>query len=207
MALTQAEWYKKLKAFVPEWYFENEHFQVGHFQALAKLLAQIQADADDSIEQTFIDTADGGYLDLHGSERTVPRFTGELDAPYRPRIKAITNTVNRPALKALVDSLLVVGECIITEDYENSLFFSRGVYQNRAFLLITNLYNAFTIVLENQTHEPYSFLDRGAYMSRGDYMGELAAPQELFESIVSAVNKAKAFGVFYRLVERTQNAS
>lgn len=202
MALTQAQWFEKLKGFVPAWYFEQEHYQVAHFQALALLLSQAQEYGEERRDAAFITTGTDPELDLQGYEVNVDRLPGEFDSLYRPRIQSLANQVNRIAIKRLVDALLIMGQSVIVEDFDADLFFDRDIYADRGYLLVTAIYNTFTIVVENQKHSPYSFMDREYFNDREDFIGTNESPQSIFDAIVAAVNQAKAFGVLYRVAER-----
>lgn len=202
MALSQAQWYEKLKSWVPTWFWQQKAYQEAHFQALAKILSTMQAAAEESTTQTFIASASGSHLDLHGDERTTPRLSGEIDSTYSTRIRSLANLSNKVSIKQLVDELLIIGECVIGEDFNSFLFFNRDAYMNRGLLILESILNTFTIVFENQTRSPESFLDREYFMDRGDVFGTLEASDEFFRSIIAAVDRAKAFGTFYRVIER-----
>jgi hypothetical protein len=178
-ALTQQQWFDKLKRFVPSWYFEDENHQVGHMMGLAKILETLQADAANHIAETFIRTAAGEFLDEHGDERTVVRSSGEQDDSYRERIRILTNTVTYTNLKALVDALLDTGtllteggDGLLTEDGDsletsgrsylvenwNYGFFDDGVDETGLFfdapdsvwLDRTKVYNWLTFIIPTQ---------------------------------------------------------
>jgi hypothetical protein len=119
-ALTQQQWYDKIKRFLPSWYFEDLNHQHGHLMGLSKLMETFQADVAAHIGETFIETAAGDFLDEHGDERTVLRLSGELDPSYRERIRILTNTVTYTNLKNLVDALLDSGN-LLTEDGDGLL--------------------------------------------------------------------------------------
>lgn len=183
MALTQAQWLEKLKSFLPAWFFQEEHYQEAHFNALAKLLATLQADCEEHKAATFITQAEDEYLDSLGEERSTPRIDGESDATYAARVRNLANQSNKQAIKALVDDLLIVGTCIIAEDdYGGGTFCDRGEYANRAALLIERIRNTFTVLVDKQT---------------GD-------PSAMFVALVEAVDRAKALGTLYRVIERTE---
>lgn len=200
---TQDQWYEKIKAWVPSWVFNDEYYQVAVFEAISKVIFELETRADEHQAETFIETADGGYLDEHGLERSLDRAPGELDPVFRERIRYITNSTSKPAIKRLVDALLTVGECTITEDFDGSVFCNRDDYMNRGAVLITAIYNVFSIIVDKQVHAPYSFCDRENFLNREDYIGEEDSLLSLFQQIVIAVDKAKALGTLYRLIERT----
>lgn len=200
---SQEDWYKKLKSFVPGWFFEEEE-QINEavFQGLAALFSELELRADEHQAETFILQADSGYLDEHGFERNLTRGDGELDPPFAERIRNIINTSNRPAIKALVDALLEVGESTVVEDFDHNLYFNRESFFNRGEIFIDAIYNVFSIIVDRQVHAPYSFYDREYFYTREDFIGTNESSLKLFELIVDAVNRAKALGTLYRLVER-----
>lgn len=116
--LTKQQWYDKIKRFVPAWYFQDELNQKAHFMGLAKLMETLQQDVSDHFDETMIETADGEFLDEHGSERSITRKTAESDTDYRPRIRIFLNTVAYTNLKALIDDLIEAGNpCTLIENW------------------------------------------------------------------------------------------
>lgn len=199
--MTKAQWYTTLKGWLPDWWSitgEDEAILWG----MAAVLEKLQASMGDHVAQTFIMQAEEGYLDEHGGERNLTRLAGEINTNFAERIRNIANTTNRPALKLLVDALLDVGECTIVEDWENGTFFNANDFLNRGELLINAIYNAFSIIVDNQVHAPYSFFTREDFCDREDFVGTNESSLELFQQIVEAVNAAKALGTVYRLIER-----
>lgn len=199
--MTKAQWYTTLKGWLPDWWSisgEDEAILWG----MAAVLEKLQASMGDHVAQTFIMQAEEGYLDEHGGERNLTRLAGEINTNFAERIRNIANTTNRPALKLLVDALLDVGECTIVEDWENGTFFNAEDFLNRGELLIDAIYNAFSIIVDNQVHAPYSFFTREDFCDREDFIGTNESSLELFQQIVEAVNTAKALGTVYRLIER-----
>ena len=204
MALTQAQWYAKLRSFFPRWYFQEEQNQTAHLQGLASLLATVQDEVDGHVANTMLLTAAGEYLDEHGLERAVARLTSEMDAEYRIRVQSLANQSNKPAIKAIVDALLINGESIILEDYEAQIFASREAFLNRGHLLLEQVFNAFSIVVDPQIHAPYSFCDREYFADRENYIGQAESSQLVFDLILAAVNRVKAFGALVRIIERLE---
>lgn len=202
MAQTKEQWLEKLKSWVPGWFFESPHYQEALFESLAEILAAKQADSEDLTKQTFITQAHDGFLDLHGSERSVTRKSGESDSFYSYRIRNVRSASDTQSLQALVAQLLINGSPVILEDFEAQAFCSRNIFLNRGAILTEAINPAFTIVIDNQTHSPYSFFGREYFSNRSDFIGEIEAPQSLFDAIIATVNEAKAFGVLYRVLER-----
>jgi hypothetical protein len=201
--MTQEQWYNKLKTSFPKWFFQEEENQIALLQGIAKMFSEIETDIDNHIDETFISTAIGLFLDTHGGERSIDRLSGEFDAQYRERIRRLSNQSNKVAIKAIVDSLLMLGQCIIVEDFEGGIFCNREYFVNRAAILIDPLIeNTFSIIVDKQLHAPYSFVDREYFCNRGAFVGTIYSSQYIFDLIVEAVNRAKALGTLYRIVER-----
>jgi hypothetical protein len=116
MALTSDEWFQRLKSWVPGWFFDSEGVQGALFRSIASGLNQVQSDSDELLSQTFISTASGNYLDLHGSERRITRNSGESDATYSSRVRIATNTATDPSMEQLIDGTLNNGVSQIIEN-------------------------------------------------------------------------------------------
>ena len=203
MALTQDQWFTKLKNLVPSWVFENKSENVAIFKGMAKVLEQSQKDLDSHIAETFIDSATEEYLLIHGEERSVDRLDGEFISAYRQRVKQIVSNSNLPAIKSLVDALLIRGEStIIVHSSESGNFLDRLSFLDRNIIDFQVLYNAFTILIDYQIPEPTSFLDRGVFLDREFLQGSSISSDTVFSNIIKAVNKNKAYGTVYRLIER-----
>lgn len=202
MALTKEEWYEKLKGQVPSWVFQSEPRNRAIFKGMAAVLAQFEQDTQAQVDETYIDRASGEFLDVHGDERDKERLAGEADGSYAARIKEIKNASNCPDLKAIVDSQLIRGESTIIENYATENFLDRGAFLNRNVIGVEVIYNAFTILVNQQIPEPSGFLNRESFLDREFLMGSNESSIELFNAIVAAVNKEKAFGTVYRLIER-----
>jgi len=198
---TKAQWYGKLQGWLPQWWF-SQNPDEAVLWGMAAVLEKLEGSLTEHQLETFILEAATGYLDEHGLERNLARFRGELNPPFAERIRNITNTTNVPAIKAIVDALLEIGEATIVEDYEASVFYGREHFFNRGEILIVAIYNVFSIIVDNQLHAPYSFYERANFYVREDFHGAKESSLELFELIVEAVNRAKALGTLYRLVER-----
>lgn len=204
------DWYKKLKSWIPSWYFLDEidnvnsqsGNQVAHLYALARILSYNDQQAHEHVRSTFIEYAEGSVLDEMGRERKVLRLPGELDAQYRIRIRNISFNGDCPTLKQLIDSVLIAGESKIIEDWNSSLYFNRDFFYNRGDLLLEKIENVFTILVDKQLHEPYSFFDREYFYNRGDFVGTGLSSEYVFELIKAIVDENKAKGTLYRVVEK-----
>jgi hypothetical protein len=200
MALTQAQWYQKLRGFLPAWWFEQENHQDAVLQGMSAIFAELDVEADNHFNETFITRSTAPVIDAHGAERNVTRLSGELDQPLSQRIRYILNQSNPNAIATLVNSLLVRGTCTVREHATDRIFCG-GSFLNRHEVFTDEFYNVFSIVVDKQVHDPYSFLSRGNFASRGDFVGSNESSLAQFQAIVEAVNKAKAFGVLYRVTE------
>lgn len=203
MALSQDQWFFKLKRLVPSWVFEKNLENIAVFKAMAKILEQSQIDSDLHIAETFIDQATSEYIELQGQERSVDRFTGETLSSYRERIKRIVSNSNVPAIKSLVDALLIRGESTLIEHTrESGNFYNRNSFLNRNIIDFDVLYNAFTILIDYQIPEATSFYNRESFLNREFLSGSSISSDAVFENIIKTVNKNKAYGTVYRLIER-----
>ncbi len=205
MALTQAQWYARLRTWVPSWFLMRESKNVAILQAFAKVMADRGDENDQLIAKTFLATAELAWLDTHGHERTVERLVDETDDLYVLRIRSgnMLSRTNRVAIQSVVDGLLARGPCRITEDWnlQDRCYADRGFYLNRDCYLNDPVKDAFSIIVPRQTHDPYSFLSRGYYASRADYVGTGVESNAIFASIIKVVDDMKAFGALYRIFE------
>lgn len=200
--ITQDEIFEKLKAAIPGHYFCEDGLNEAVFQGIAAVLHKVYTEAENHFNETFICNAVGGYLDEHGFERNLVREDGETTSNFQQRVKNLINTTSCDEIKRVVDALLDVGESTIIEDFNSNAFYSRDFYFNRSTILIEEIKDAFSIVVDNQVHEPYSFYSREYFFTREDFVGRLISSFELFELIVKTVNRNKACGTSYRLIER-----
>src|SRR4051812_27763030 len=112
MALTQDQWFEKIKKFVPSWYFEKYVYAPAVFKAVAAVFQAIQEDTDDAQASTFILQSAAPVDDLHGDERNLPRGSGESDGSYNFRIQnALFVPVGGEQLQILIDNDLNNGNC------------------------------------------------------------------------------------------------
>lgn len=202
MALTKEQWFKKLSSLVQPW-VTRESNSIAVFKGMAAILEQAQIDYEQHISETFIDTATDDYVALQGDERSVFRLSGESLSSYRSRVKRIINQSNLPAIKALVDSLLIRGESTIIEHSQFSgSFLDRQFFLNRNIIDYQVLYNAFTILIDFQIPEATSFYNRESFLNREFLNGSSLSSDTVFNNIIQAVNANKAYGTVYRLIER-----
>lgn len=185
MALSQAQWFAKLKSWVPTWFVqESSGYAVAHMKALAKVLSQMQTDSEDETSQTFLLEATGSYLDLHGSERGVIRYSGETDDAYRERIRYLLNTTSYSSLLAVLTAALNNGTPRIIENrnygfFDDALFFDSG----EIWLDKTKWWNWLTVLIPAQNVNDHATI-RAA--------------------IVQLMNRNKALGVTYDVAFDTE---
>ncbi len=204
MALTQDEWFQKLKKFVPGWWFEKNKYAPALFNGMAAYFSQVQVDGDDQFDATFLTGQTTPILDLSGSEVSKERLPGESDPNYVVRIQRITNLSDAPDIKAMVDALLIVPGCKIQNVPFNNIYCNRGSFISRDNYLSGFLQDFFIIIVPKQVHAPYSFASRLYFDNRQNFFGSNVDPTEQFTSIIKQVNDSIAFGVMYSIVESTK---
>lgn len=182
MALTRNQWYAKISKFVPSWWFEDAEadvcYAVALFQAIAAILEQVQKDADDQFDATFITRQTTPIEDLSGQERGIPRNPGESDVSYAARIQQLFGVSDEPNLQEVVDGVLNNGPAFLIENavygfYDDEFFLDDTVSR---LLDLTAFYNWFTIIIPIQT------------------AGDQAVMQA---AIITALEADKALGVTY----------
>jgi len=201
MALSQDQWEAKLQRLVQSWFPQRTGTEAV-VKSIAKTLAEQQIVVQNHISETFIDTGSDEYVALHGSERSVERLAGENLSSYRERVKLITNKSNLPAIRDIVQALLLRGSPTIIEHHDASNFLNRNSFLNRNIIDYQVLYNAFTILIDFQIPEATSFYNREAFLNREFLNGSSISSDTVFANIIEAVNKNKAYGTVYRLIER-----
>lgn len=203
MALTQEQWYQKLRSWVPTWWFETEKYNVAFFRAMAAVFAQVETDAEAHSTETYLTESAAPFLDAHGNERRITRLPNETNAAFLVRVRNISNSSNRIAIKLMVDSLLASGTCEIREAWNELWYCDSGAYCDDNVFLFDRYLNAFLILLDPQVATPFDYCDRSAYADRALYSAQAIGVNSVYDSIVTAVNKIKAFGVSYMIVERS----
>jgi len=201
--LTQEQWFQKLKSFVPKWVFQENKNAVAQFYGYAKLLESFQTMVSDHLKETFITTSTGEFLDLHGKDRNKYKSLIDTEESFRSRVREILNSSNVEAIRALVNTLLLRGECTIIEHFAAENFCDRGAFCDRNVIEVGDLiYNIFSILVYHQIPTAITFCDVNAYCDNMSTIGENESDITLFENIVEVVNAAKALGTEYRLIER-----
>lgn len=206
MALTQEQWFNKIKTFAPSWFWEKEEIAVAWAQALAKSLTTAQTMVGEHVAATFIIQATADTLAAHGGERSLERLTDELDGAFAVRIQNLLNQSNVPSLKAFIDKVLIRGTCRIQEDFDSVPFLDRENFFNRASIFLGDTYHStFSVVVDKQIHDPFSFTDREFFLDREEaYLSTSDSLDAVFALIVRIVNDNKALGTFYRIIERLE---
>jgi hypothetical protein len=177
VALTKSQWFAKLKRWVPTWFWETENYNSAAFNGVADALSELQTEVDYHIDQTKLLDAEGEYLDQHGSERTITRFTGESDAAYAIRIQNLSNPSNPDDIEAMLDAVIAPGTRYIIREMPVGLMFAKNrCFATRKWVTSGCKYNEFSIVIEPQT-------------------------QQVYDAISEALQAMKAQGVFCRVIE------
>lgn len=204
MTEKQTIWFKKITSWIPDWFYQDRELETSFLKALAKILESSQVELEDQLAMTFVDKSVSGYLEMHGSERSVFRNSNEFDSSFRQRIKttATSSNANLISLKTLIDKLLINGKAQIKEDFNNDLFFGRGEYFNRGAITFDEIINTFTVVFDNQNHSPYSFFGRESFCNRENFIGQNESSIQFFNLILNTINENKALGTLFRIVER-----
>lgn len=214
---TQDEIFAELRKLYPRWLLDlfgsigSEGTESGEtliracYQALAEANHDVELAVEAAVEQTYIDQATGRWLDLHGSERSKPRLTGEQDPPYRVRIRAIENMVTRPAIIARVAAMLLVTapKWYLFEHENDAPFYSRGAFLNRDARAFAER-EAFTLFIPPQVP---GFLDDAFYnresfiggktTDRGNFMGSKvpSTGAQIYHELWTEMKRIRAAGV------------
>jgi hypothetical protein len=116
MAQTQEQWFHKISTFIPSWMLDKGPTSLRSpsetertealLMGLAKVASLMEAEVYSQLAQTYLEQAADAVLDLHGSERSVERFTGETDASFLPRIKAFGATFNEVSIENAMATLV-----------------------------------------------------------------------------------------------------
>lgn len=202
MTLTKEQWYAKIKTLVPSWLWQREEYVKAYFQALAKCAYEAQVMLQNHVNDTFILQADQGVLDTHGGERSIDRLDEELDSDYRLRVQNLFNQSNVTALLEFIDKVLVAGTSRIQEDFDSIPFLDREYFCNRGALFLNEpATNTFSVIVDKQTHAPFSFADREYFADREAFAGTAESLDRVFALILKIVDDNKALGTQYRIIE------
>lgn len=225
MARSEVEIRAQLLRHGPWWLCEPEDVLDAIVRAIAAQLARAEGAVDSLHDRTFIDLADGSWLDQHGRERGVPRFTEETDTAYRPRVKAIEDKVTRTSILAAVDAVLLEGTSLMEEHTPDAAYaVPNGTDVNKqGYAGVGRAYDdqkCFTIIIEPQRPDPkdtsfaapngsfddyrsFSWEDAesGAYPQPGSYPepDQLNAA-EIYSRVFREIDRLRAAGVTFRVV-------
>jgi len=195
-------WKERICSFIQDSVYQDTEITEDVLHGIAAVLCRVEEVIQFHQRQTFLTQAEQVYLDEHGRERDIPRQEGETSAQYSTRIGQIGNSVDCPDILAAVIPLVEIGEVLLVEDHAQPDLESTGFFQNRGGATEFNVNTGFSIIVDNQVHDPYSFMNREFFMNREDHMGRFLSSQELFDIIAEAINNVKACGTLYRLLER-----
>lgn len=180
-ALTQQQWYEKIKTWVPSWFISSQQYNAAVFQAMAKLLASADSEMRAQLDETFITRAAEFALDQHGYERGILRYPDESDNDYSERIRNLANVLTPNSVEILTNIFLLVGTCTLIEHEIEGFFFDQDEFFNRKVICSDIHYNTFTILISYQGNDPEA--------------------QTALDSISATINASKALGTLYRIVE------
>lgn len=179
--LSQAQWYEKIKSWVPSWFFDDEVYSEAVFQALAKAFSQADSEMRSYLADTFILSATGYTLDQFGYERNIIRYANENDAQYLQRIRNMANVLTPSSLILLANTFLITGEAKLIEHEVGGIFTDSESFLTRQEVFTNYDYNLFSVVVPNQGTSPDA--------------------QTALNSIAQTINNSKALGTLYRLIE------
>lgn len=118
-------------------YFRGTDRDREDLKAVAAALLLVDSTATDWLRNTYIETAEGVWLDQHGADRGVRRQGGESDASYRIRLRTIDDAVTRAALLDVADAVLaaagVVGTARMLEFPRDGLYLGASTAAIRGY--------------------------------------------------------------------------
>jgi len=187
MALTKEQWASKIRTFFPQWFFEVEQNNIAFINGLSAALSATQVLMEENFNKTFIGNASDSLLELHGSERTVVRTTGESDSLYRERIRSLLNLSTQNELFNALKSCLSNGDPLLIENHnygyfgfvDNELYFDD---QKSIWLSHHKFWNWFTVIIPAQ---------------------EFGNEALIKEAVIKVLEECKALGVTYDVEYRT----
>jgi hypothetical protein len=217
MARTEQELRDHYLALGPGVLQEPEELLDTQIRVVAAIIAEIEAAIETQHARTFLDTADGSWLDQHGIERGVLRYDAESDDDYRVRVKLIEDAVTPVAIVAAVNLLLVEGTCILREHLGDGAFVDFPGWQGFAGMAATyDGIRSFTIIIEEQipsrADRAYA-LPGGVTIEQQSYVGDDgslpdvtafadgvdAVPGDIYRRIYQAIDRLRAAGVTFRV--------
>jgi hypothetical protein len=87
-------------------YFRSTEREREDLHAIAAEMTFIDAAMSSWHRMTFIETAEGVWLDQHGRDRGVSRQAGESDVSYRTRLRTIDDAVTPASILAIANAVL-----------------------------------------------------------------------------------------------------
>jgi hypothetical protein len=217
MARTEQELRDHYLALGPGFLQEPEELLDAQIRLVAAIFAEIEAAIDTFHARTFLDTADGSWLDQHGIERGVLRYDAESDTDLRVRVKLIEEKLTPVAIVTAVDALLAVGTCILREHLGDGAFSDFPGPQGYAGMGVTyDGIRAFTVLIEAQlstrADRAYALpaaTTIGTQSSAGDdgsipdvtafADGVDLVPSDIYGRIYQAIDRLHAGGVSFRV--------
>lgn len=207
MGIKQDQWIRKIKSWVPSWFYNDEgrELENSYIIALAKILESAEIDIEYDHAMTFVLDAVAGFLDMKGDELGISRLSAELDPSYRIRLQNGSTQSNTDvfSIKKIVDKFLIQGESTILEDFNNDLFLNNEVFLNRSNLFLDKYENIFSIVVDKQVADPVEFFNYESFCNTEDFIEQNDSTLEFFNIIVEAINEIKAGGTLFRFIERS----
>jgi hypothetical protein len=176
MALSKEQWFSKISAWVPTWFFESEFYQVAYFMGIAKLLSDVQQFSEDERDDTFILLASPESLSSLGAERGIEQGASESQESYAVRVQHIVNVANPAALLIALNATLNNGPALLIENFQYG-FFDDAIFCDTfdaRWLDETKTYDIFTVIVPVQT---------------------AGVDADIMTGLVNAIDANKAFGV------------
>lgn len=184
MALTQAEWFDKLKSWVPTWFVNENQKNIAMLNAIAKVMQKRQVESEEMVANTYITSAADGFLDMHGNERLIPRKDTETDPKYATRIRYIDNSSSYDTILTILKASLGSDEIVLIENW-NFGFADLDLFADADDAIYLSKYKATN------------------YLSIVVPLPGGSDPYELGLLIIEVLDENKALGVAYDIVFRT----
>lgn len=110
MARTFSEVMEALRRLAPD-FLSDEQLREAPIASLARIIVLKEIEDDDLIDQLWISSASGGWLDAHGKEQGRDRIASESDSTYRQRLD------NAPRGVTLAHNRRSAGRRILPDGY------------------------------------------------------------------------------------------
>lgn len=192
-----AELLAQFASFLPHQYCGAEPLAAGQ----AAAMSLVESAVDDLREQGTIGLATGIWLTLAAHGHGILRATAESDDALRIRMRSVDDEVTRPALLAFVNALLAPDEAEMLEWWEHSYLDVELEGEGGLWLDTERLsggpHSFLVLVPQRGWLSVGSFLDVNLWLD-STFLGP-GAEDSVYASIINAVNRARAAGVFWRL--------